>query len=413
MPASMICEVRPGGHYGYGGPKDGQPPDLPLVYLPRGLDNSSGGQVVRDQRPLGAAQGPDAPLLVRRGHALPAAPRAGRRPAAGRRRAAARRVPLGRPPRPVQPEGRPALRLRHGRLGHLHRRTTAASSASATPATRCSSRSRFHAHENGVLVDLHPAARPRPSPSSRATTSPRLELPLQLRLRLARVFARAIPASPGHDPLTIRSAHVLADGRTLFLEIPDLQPVNQLHLHLRVDAGPPHRPVRHGPQARRRRSPGSPATGPSPKTIAAHPILADMAALDAKPVPEPLAARDPRAPGRSTIEAGKNLTLLHADASRVRAGEPITPDVRQPRRRAAQLGADQARARSPAVGDLVEQDHRRARRRGPPLHPADRRRARLHRHRRPRPSSSPSPSAPRPRRAAIRTSAPSPATGWS
>ena len=44
-PASMICEVRPGGHYGYGGPKDGRTPDVPLVYLPRGLDNSSGGQV--------------------------------------------------------------------------------------------------------------------------------------------------------------------------------------------------------------------------------------------------------------------------------------------------------------------------------------------------------------------------------
>ena len=44
-PASMICEARPGGHYGYGGPKGGKTPDLPLVYLPRGLDNSSGAQV--------------------------------------------------------------------------------------------------------------------------------------------------------------------------------------------------------------------------------------------------------------------------------------------------------------------------------------------------------------------------------
>ena len=44
-PASMICEIRPGGHYGYTGPKGKVAPDLPLVYLPRGLDNSSGGQV--------------------------------------------------------------------------------------------------------------------------------------------------------------------------------------------------------------------------------------------------------------------------------------------------------------------------------------------------------------------------------
>ncbi len=43
------------------------------------------------------------------------------------------------------------------------------------------------------------------------------------------------PGMPGHDPLAIQSAHVLADGRTLFLEIPEIQPVNQLHLHLRVE----------------------------------------------------------------------------------------------------------------------------------------------------------------------------------
>src|SRR5262249_44851899 len=50
-PASMVCEVRPGAHYGYPGPRSGRPPDLPLVYLPRGLDNSSGAQVtVPDDR---------------------------------------------------------------------------------------------------------------------------------------------------------------------------------------------------------------------------------------------------------------------------------------------------------------------------------------------------------------------------
>ncbi|WP_146594052.1 DUF6797 domain-containing protein [Novipirellula galeiformis] len=32
-------------HHGYRGPKHGDPPELPLAYLPRGLDNSSGGQV--------------------------------------------------------------------------------------------------------------------------------------------------------------------------------------------------------------------------------------------------------------------------------------------------------------------------------------------------------------------------------
>ena len=70
--------------------KDGQPPDLPLVYLPRGLDNSSGGQVEVTSRPLGTAQGPDGPFLIRRGDAFPGPARAGRRPAARGRRALAR-----------------------------------------------------------------------------------------------------------------------------------------------------------------------------------------------------------------------------------------------------------------------------------------------------------------------------------
>ncbi|MCA9087413.1 MAG: hypothetical protein KDA90_02135, partial [Planctomycetaceae bacterium] len=47
-PASMVCAVsmddtgKP--YFGYGGPRNGESPALPLVYLPRGMDNSSGGQ---------------------------------------------------------------------------------------------------------------------------------------------------------------------------------------------------------------------------------------------------------------------------------------------------------------------------------------------------------------------------------
>ena len=47
-PASMIFQVRDGGFYGYGGPKPGQTVDPPLVYLPRGVDNSCGGQTFVD-----------------------------------------------------------------------------------------------------------------------------------------------------------------------------------------------------------------------------------------------------------------------------------------------------------------------------------------------------------------------------
>jgi type 1 glutamine amidotransferase len=41
-PGSMICVAKPGAHYGFGGPKEGVEP--PLCYLPRLMDNSTGGQ---------------------------------------------------------------------------------------------------------------------------------------------------------------------------------------------------------------------------------------------------------------------------------------------------------------------------------------------------------------------------------
>ena len=76
-PASMICLVKPQDkgsmpsnssmpHFGYGGPQSGRIPDLPLVYLPRGLDNSSGGQVDSAGRSLGADEGSTHSFLVRR-----------------------------------------------------------------------------------------------------------------------------------------------------------------------------------------------------------------------------------------------------------------------------------------------------------------------------------------------------------
>ena len=107
----------------------------------------------------------------------------------------------------------------------------------------------------------------------------------------------------------------------MFLEIPDLQPVNQLHLHVSPDAGEPvdlfatiHKLARTVHRVSR-------ATSPSPKTIAAHPILADMVALNHRPTPNPWLAQDAGARA-ITIEAGKNLSYS-VRSFKVRAGEPI------------------------------------------------------------------------------------------
>jgi azurin len=106
----------------------------------------------------------------------------------------------------------------------------------------------------------------------------------------------------------------------LFLEIPDLQPVNQLHLRVRTKAS---RPIDVFATVHRLAPPFSafPGYRPAAKTIGAHPILADMAALTHPPAPNPWRHKIDSA-RVITIAAGKNLSYS-LRSFEVRAGEPI------------------------------------------------------------------------------------------
>jgi azurin len=133
---------------------------------------------------------------------------------------------------------------------------------------------------------------------------------------------------PGHDPVPIASALLQADGRSLFLELPDLQPANQLHLNLEIA---PDRtcdlfltvhqldePFRALPNYRETTRP-----------IASHPILKDLAYAAGR-VPNPWQKAIPGA-RLIRLEAGKNLTFA-TPTLRVKAGEAIrlrfdNPDV--------------------------------------------------------------------------------------
>jgi putative heme-binding domain-containing protein len=326
-PASMVCEIKLGGHYGYLGPRAGQPPDLPLVYLPRGLDNSSSAQVTVPDDRFGPLKGQMLHFSFGTGtYFLLLRERVDGQPQGAV-------VPM--PGEFLSGAHRGRFNPRDGQL-YVSGMT---GWGTYTSADGCFQRVRytgepaqlpleFHAHENGVLV--------------------RFSRPLDAGLagRAGSHFAQAWnyryssgygspelsprhPGLPGHDALAIRSAHVLADGLTLFLEIPDLQPVNQLHLHLL-----PHgqRPLDLFATVHRLSSPftGFPGYRPVRKTIAAHPILADMAAMAHKPVPNRWRFRIPKA--RSvTVEAGKNLSYT-VRSFMARPGEPIhltfmNPDV--------------------------------------------------------------------------------------
>jgi len=338
-PASMLCLVQPdrapvtgstGGHrpayYGYGGPKNGRAPDLPLVYVPRGLDNSSGGQAYISSKQWGPLNGSMVHfsygacshfLLLR--DEVDAQAQGGIVPLPGEFMSGAHRGRF------------------HPKDGQLYV-TGMAGWGTYAVADGCFQRVRytgqhvqlpcaFHVHENGILLTFT-----EPVDRSRAA-EPRNHFAQAWNYRYSAAygspeFSPRHRGVPGHDHLNITSVQVLADGRKLFLEMPDLQPVNQLHLRLQVDAGPPqdlfltiHRldvPFTQLPNYK-----------PAARTIAVHPILLDLQA-SAKSPPNPWRTRIPKA-RPITLKADKNLTFTLRSFS-VRAGEPIkitfaNPDV--------------------------------------------------------------------------------------
>lgn len=329
VPASMVCEVRPGGHYGYLGPKDGRTPDLPLVYLPRGLDNSSGGQVFVTSDRFGPLQGHFLHFSFGMGtHFLLL-----REEVDGRPQGAA--VPLPGEFRSGAHRGR--FRPQDGQLyvsgmagwgsytaddGSFQRVRYTGGPVQLPTA--------FHAHENGVLMTF---SRPLdPEVAGRADSH--FAQAWNYRYGPQYGSSELSPSHPGlagHDTVEVRGAHVVGDGTGLFLEMPGLRPVNQLHLRVRPDGG---EAVDLFATVHRL---GAPFTGfagytrpAEPRTIAAHPILADMAALSTPPVPNPWRGKIP-GERQVVIEAGKNLSFSMRTI-RVEAGEPIrltfvNPDV--------------------------------------------------------------------------------------
>lgn len=342
-PASMICAVRDATaenstnvasptdskavpFFGYGGPRDGNPPELPLVYVPRGLDNSSGGQTyVASER-----WGPLTDQLIHFSFGTGAHFLVLRDEVDGQLQGAI--VPL---------PGEFRSGAHRGRFNPVDGQLYVSGMAgwgSYTPDDGCFQRVRytgeqaqlpvaFHAYENGISVTFAEAIDPAVA-----------ELPESHFAQVWNYRYSSAYGSPefsthhfgarGHDPLSIRRAHVSSDHRTLFIELPELQPVNQLHLRLRTNAGDAHDLFI---TVHKLDGPYTEMDGyePREKEIAAHPILADLA-LATIQVPNPW--QKPIEGAREIIlETGKNLTFAERTI-RVKAGEPLqftlsNPDV--------------------------------------------------------------------------------------
>src|SRR5207244_630904 len=109
------------------------------------------------------------------------------------------------------------------------------------------------------------------------------------------------------------------DEKTIFVELPDLQPVSQLHLVLQVDSGKPQELfiTAHRLDKPFNSFPGYQKTD---KIIAAHPQAVDLARLG-KRVANPWGDRHPFKT-KLEIAAGKNLTFS-TRTLRIKAGETV------------------------------------------------------------------------------------------
>lgn len=320
-PASMLCSVQPNDsakvpHFGHGGLQQGQPPALPLVYLPRGLDNSCGGQIaVPDDRwgPLrgkmvhlsfgacshfvllkdevaGQAQGAIVPLIgdfKSGGHRGRFSPVDGQLYVTGMNGWGSYASQDGCLQR-VRYTGAP-VQLPHA----------------------------FHVHENGVKITFT-----QPNDAKLAgDVSRHFAQVWNYRYGPGYGSPELSPSHPGvvgHDLLDIAAVHLL-DERTVFVEMPDLQPVNILHLSLVLGEG---RPQEMFITVHKLDAPFTklPNYQPLTKTIAAHPLLVDLAMLG-KTIPNPwrkeLADATPL-----EITTGLNLTFAPREL-KVKAGQPV------------------------------------------------------------------------------------------
>jgi len=234
-PASMVYEIvpEPGvppGHYGYRGPHPGPRGHLPpLAYLPRGEDNSCGGQCFVEGNRWAAPAGQLIHFSWGTGRAFLIL----RESIDGLAQGTV--IPL---------PGEFRSGVHRGQFSPFDGQLYVVGMAgwgTYTPYPGCFQRMRYtggpvqlpaatEAHDNGILIRF---AEPLDKPSAEDTSkyfAQEWDYHYSAAYGSDEYSVRS-PDLSGHDRLQITSAHVLPDGRSVFLEIPQLQPANNLHLH--------------------------------------------------------------------------------------------------------------------------------------------------------------------------------------
>ncbi|MEZ0385753.1 MAG: DUF6797 domain-containing protein, partial [Verrucomicrobium sp.] len=322
-PASMICEVKPGGFYGLGGPKKGRSIEPPLIYLPRGVDNSSGGQCYVESDAWGVPRGTLLSFSC----------------------GACSGFVVVRDANSGQPQGAawelPAEFLSGAQRGRFHpgdgqlyvsgmygwgcygtqdgslQRLRFTGRDEPLPVT-------WEVRQNGVLLSF---SQPVDAASARDIKQHFVQVWNYVTSSAygSQEWSVKHPQTPGHDALEVTSAQVLDGGKKLFLEIPVITPVSQIHLHVAIGSG------RHQDLYGTIHQLGQPFTDfPSPR-----PLIAKVKAAppQAQPVASAPATINPWTQGEQgriiKLEAALGLQFAQKQLT-ARAGERLTLEFHNP-----------------------------------------------------------------------------------
>jgi hypothetical protein len=231
-PSSAIIEIKPGGYYGYGGPKvTAERPlgyDPMLCWLPHAFDNSSASQVWVPEGKWGALGGQMLHLAWGRCAMMLVLRDAAESPAQG----AAVALPVKFLSGPM----RGAFNPHDGHLyvaGSTGWQTSAARDGSLQRVRHTAADTRtpvaWRAHRNGVKLTF---AQPLDRAAAEDPGSYALR---QWNYRYAAAYGSKDysvmdPNKEGRDEVAVRSARLLPDGKSVFIETSGLRPVMQMEL---------------------------------------------------------------------------------------------------------------------------------------------------------------------------------------
>ncbi len=232
-PASSIFQIELdhnlGAHFGAGGPKNGQPPEPVLMYMPRGEDNSASSQAFITSEKWSALKGDGNFVHLSSGGG--SAWLVMRQNVKGRWQAASVKISGNF-------DSGPQCARFNPKDGHLYVNGMQGW-GSYTPKDGCFQRVRFtggekpvpigfEARDNGVLLRFNEPVKDADAATCFAQCwnyryGPQYGSP---------EYSVKYADTPGHDPLEVRSVQKLDGGKTLFLEIPQIVTASQIHLHV-------------------------------------------------------------------------------------------------------------------------------------------------------------------------------------